>query len=272
MVIFFKVFYYSFFFLFFLLSIGCAKFTPWPVFHQEPPVWVKSVVDDNEFSVIGITEYTKPLKTAVLAAKINAIENLKPIILFKIEDLLLNITNETPLTMRKLLVKNLKKKIETELTYDYLIGITDIDSVWKSIDSNVLYVKIIANQLSIANKIFDILETMKDDFKNNNDIINTIEKIEYVLLYEDLANIKKLNNVIKNGNIKNKHNGKIIKNNISAINKKVKNNKNNKLNKEQNLFIEVLDDESNSWTIQDDEIDIKVNNINKIKYSTEKKT
>lgn len=247
-----KVFYFTFCLLLSNILICCSsgkKKQQNEIHFVKPPKWVREAGNRGEFSAIGLTNKDVSLKEAKKISEQNALENLKSDIIVKAENLFLEETAFLNLEKRKKMVLSLNKCISDNLSDEFLKSITRTDSLWKSPDSNVFYIKVIADKKLLSTKLAEYLNKTKEKYEFNDNLLMLLSKIQNDMVYNDFKCSKNKNNVMMDdediANPSYKNDEIVIKNIILTDKKK----------------IEEMDDESNEFTKDDDEIDKKVKNI-----------
>ena len=249
--------------LFLSSACGSKKVVDKTTIHYvKPPKWVQNAGNNDGFSSVGITNRETSLRNAKKYARENAVENLRSNILVKLENLFIEECKDITDTHKKIgLIKRLNNNVRSVINTAYLMNITRLEEMWQSPDSGSLYIKIVADRKQIAAKIADTMETIKDKYKYDDDIISLISKIKYDMLYNNFRVSRKVKtgiNAVDNNNINDnvgvKKNGIIVNNYVIT-------------NKDEN------DDFSNTseeWTTQDDEIDKQIRDAIKASEDAEK--
>ena len=165
-----------------------------------PPEWVTNVNDDD-FYVVGVTDRNVSLMTAFSCAKKNAIDNLKVNIFVKLEDVFTSETQNISVDKKADLWFKLDEKIWGSVTSLYLNSIIRFDDVWRSPDSEILYVGFSADRVSIVSKVIDLLDEIKEKYKNNSELKQIIENIKNNIIdsgFRTKIDIKNMNSKREN--------------------------------------------------------------------------
>jgi hypothetical protein len=156
------------------------------VYNIKPPKWVVGVQTGGDFYSVGVTNKSSILKTSMVYAKNNAIENLRMNIFVKLEELFSNeaakISNEKKVNT---IINVLNDKIRTGITIDYLDSISRIDDVWRSTDNDTLYLMVFVDKDNVINKIISLLDEIKLKYTNDSEIENLIKDIKNDMIYNN---------------------------------------------------------------------------------------
>ncbi len=185
--------FYKYFINLFLYSLlvmvtSCAnkKINDDVVYNIKPPKWVVGVQTGGDFYSVGVTNKSSILKTSMVYAKNNAIENLRMNIFVKLEELFSNeaakISNEKKVNT---IINVLNDKIRTGITIDYLDSISRIDDVWRSTDNDTLYLMVFVDKDNVINKIISLLDEIKLKYTNDSEIENLIKDIKNDMIYNN---------------------------------------------------------------------------------------
>lgn len=185
--------FYKYFINLFLYSLlvmvtSCAnkKINDDVVYNIKPPKWVVGVQTGGDFYSVGVTNKSSILKTSMVYAKNNAIENLRMNIFVKLEELFSNeaakISNEKKVNT---IINVLNDKIRTGITIDYLDSISRIDDVWRSTDNDTLYLMVFVDKDNVINKIISLLDEIKLKYTNDGEIENLIKDIKNDMIYNN---------------------------------------------------------------------------------------
>ncbi len=185
--------FYKYFINLFLYSLlvmvtSCAnkKINDDVVYNIKPPKWVVGVQTGGDFYSVGVTNKISILKTSMVYAKNNAIENLRMNIFVKLEELFSNeaakISNEKKVNT---IINVLNDKIRTGITIDYLDSISRIDDVWRSTDNDTLYLMVFVDKDNVINKIISLLDEIKLKHTNDSEIENLIKDIKNDMIYNN---------------------------------------------------------------------------------------
>lgn len=186
---FYKYFINLFLYSVFVIVTGCANKKindDVVVYNIKPPKWVVGAQTGGDFYSVGVTNKSSTLSTSMLYAKNNAIENLRMNIFVKLEELFSNeaakISNEKKVNT---IINVLNNKIRTGITIEYLDSISRIDDVWRSTDSDTLYLMVFVDKDNIINKIISLLDEIKLKYKNDSEIENLIKDVKNDMIYNN---------------------------------------------------------------------------------------
>ena len=173
-------------------------------FHQiEPPAWVQNAMGNSCFSAIGVSNRNGGISKTQKYAKNNAVDSLRTNIIVKFENLFLEDAQNIPDSDKIRLSMESNDILKSKLTNDNLMNISQIYDIWKSPNSNVLYVKVVADESQVAYLVIDALETFKSKYKNNNTIVKLVNRMKNDVLNGNFKNSKinsKTNNIDQNSN------------------------------------------------------------------------
>lgn len=204
--------FYKFNLLFFVVSLfflnACSskqEFNDIKV--VKPPKWVTENKSDG-FSAIGISKgqltekdedgevetSTLSLSESKTRAEQNAISNLRLNLLVKLESFFTDEASVLYGNKRNAIISLLNDTAKKLFTEDYLINISRQEEMWRSPDSDMLYVQMVAEKQLIASKLVEKLEKLQKKYSYDNELFNLILKIKNDVLYN---NFKSGNSKVK---------------------------------------------------------------------------
>ena len=207
----------------------------------KPPEWVQNAMGNSCFSAVGVSNREGGISKAQKYAKNNAVDNLKTNIIVKFENLFLEEARNIPDNDKIRLLVESNDILKSQLTNDNLMNISQVYDTWKSPNSNVLYVKVVADEKQVAYLIINALDTFKSKYKNNNTIVNLVNRIKNDALTGNFKN-SKMNGEANNINQNTNNGGITIKNIVIS----------------KNSDGSPLSNSTADWTKQDDEIDKQI--------------
>ena len=224
------------------------------IHYLRSPEWVQNAANDDCFSAVGISDKKGDLAKVQKYAKENAADSLKSNIVVKIEKMFFDEQTELPEDRRIKLIMEFNDVIKSKIKTTYLADISQVSDTWRSPDSSVLYVRIAANEKRVAHAVADALDELRKKYKSNNDALCLINNVRNDVLYNDFKVRNKRSKNKKEIDFDDEKNSSVVIKNIviSKSNEKLLNNS------------------TESWTANDDEIDKEIRKTIEIAEKAEK--